>query len=205
MLMNFLLDLFGHEVLLFGTTLLVGIVTAYRYIKIASAAPIIQAPNFTLDQVIFLAIVIAFFILATRMKKWGAYILWGFFVLVVWSGVQVVSDTFVTLSVGLFSGLSVVILFFFWRTVLMHDIAIVLALAGIGAAIGSSMTPTVGVSALVVLSFYDIIAVYLTHQMVQTAQSMIRSGAIFGFIIPSDFKLYLTDRRQAQTKLGEQF
>jgi presenilin-like A22 family membrane protease len=203
--MTFRLSLFAEEALLFGATLIIGLTAAYRYAALTSYAPIIQAPSFTLDQIAFLAIVISFFVLATRLKRWGGYILWLFFILVVWYGVQILSDVFTQSFFGIFSGLIILLLFFSWRTVLMHDITVILALAGLSAIIGVSITPTVGIIALITLSFYDIIAVYMTRHMVQMAQSMVRSGAVFGFIIPSEIKLFLADQRVAREQIGSQF
>lgn len=60
----------------------------------------------------------------------------------------------------------------------------IMTFAGIGAVIGLSFTPETVIILLVALSFYDIIAVYKTKHMVALAENMIKSRAIFGFVIP---------------------
>jgi presenilin-like A22 family membrane protease len=203
--MNFSLRLFLQEFILFGATMVLGLAAAYRHAANFSAEPILQAPAFGIEQVILLAILVSAFLLVLRSEKLGKYIIWILFIAFIWAGSQVISDLFITSSIGAFMGLLAVLLFFLWRTVLSHDFVIILALAGAGAVIGVSVSPTVGIIALVLLSFYDIIAVYRTKHMVRLAEGMIRAGAVSGFIIPSDFKSYLQDRREAMPRLGEHF
>ena len=69
----------------------------------------------------------------------------------------------------------------------------VIAIAGIGALFGLTVTPLFAVILLAVLSIYDIIAVYKTKHMISMAKAMIESKAIFGFVIPSKLKL-VTER-----------
>lgn len=75
-----------------------------------------------------------------------------------------------------------------FKIVLLHNLGVVLALGGIGAIIGLSLTPLTAVVLLVVLSFYDIIAVYKTGHMVKIAEEMIKSRAISGIILPQNYK-----------------
>lgn len=79
----------------------------------------------------------------------------------------------------------------------------ILTFAGIGAVIGLSFTPETVVILLVALSFYDIIAVYKTKHMVALAEGMIKSRAIFGFVIPT----MPADIKEKMTRVvpGEQF
>jgi len=72
------------------------------------------------------------------------------------------------------------------KIVILNNIAIVLAIAGIGAIFGLSISSLTAVLILLFMSFYDIIAVYKTRHMVHMAREMIRSGAIFGIIIPTE-------------------
>ena len=55
------------------------------------------------------------------------------------------------------------------------------------------------------LSVYDIIAVYLTKHMVALARSMIEGGAVFGFLVPFEFKGFLYGKERAKTGIGENF
>lgn len=74
------------------------------------------------------------------------------------------------------------------KVVFLHNIGIILAMAGIGAVLGLSLTPVSVVVLLLILSFYDIIAVYKTGHMVKIAEDMIKSQAISGIVLPQNIK-----------------
>ncbi len=198
-------NLFLKEMILFGATMVIGLATAYRYAAISSAWPIIQAPAFSLSDIVFLSVLIAFFLIVTRFRSLARYTFWLFLILIILSGAQIVLGSFILPPWDVLGSFILLTLFLSWRNVLVHDITMIIALAGISAVLGLSITPTVAVAALVVLSFYDIIAVYKTRHMVQMARSMIQSGAIFGFVIPSDWRSFMTHRGQAQSQIGDQF
>jgi presenilin-like A22 family membrane protease len=85
----------------------------------------------------------------------------------------------------------ILFLLFLWfkiSSVWIHDIAIVIALSGLGAILGLAVEPRVVVLLLLVLSFYDFIAVYKTRHMIKIAESMLSSGVIMGLILPKQFK-----------------
>ena len=68
--------------------------------------------------------------------------------------------------------------------VLIHNLAMVIAIAGIASLVGQSVTPIMAAVLLAVLSIYDIIAVYKTKHMVKIANRMMNAGAVFGFLVP---------------------
>lgn len=68
--------------------------------------------------------------------------------------------------------------------VLIHDILMLFGIIGISTILGSSFSPKVFVYLLILLSIYDIIAVYKTKHMVKIASEMIESQAFLGIIIP---------------------
>lgn len=192
--MNLRLKLFAHELVLFGLTMFLGIAAAYRYMLEFPGAQIIQAPNLGLGEIVFLAVMITLFVLAIRSPRWGKYLVWTLFVIVIWSGTQVLSDIFIFSAWGLLSGFLILILFFAWRSVFSHDLAIILAIAGVGAVFGVSITPTLGIIALIALSVYDIIAVHKSKHMVRWAEGMVSIGAVSGYIIPNEIKNYFVHR-----------
>ena len=79
------------------------------------------------------------------------------------------------------------VLIFLWnkkKLVYLHNLCVVLGIAGTISIAGLSITPQTVIILLVLFSIYDFIAVYKTKHMVKMARSMIESGAILGFIIP---------------------
>lgn len=203
--MKIQLSLFIKEALLFGSTLALGIFVAYRYVASFSASLITQAPVFSFEDLGIVIVVIVLMWLANRVPRVAHAIFWVFLTLIVLSGSQAVIGSFAPYPWDVVGSFAVLLIFFLLQNVLVHDIAMVVAIAGIAAVVGITITPSVGVVALVVLSFYDIIAVYKTKHMVRMAEGMIRSGAVFGFIIPNTFKKFFASRREARARVGTDF
>jgi presenilin-like A22 family membrane protease len=198
-------SLFFKEALLFTGTLSLGIFVAYRYIFSLPGAEIIQTPSISLEDIGMLVAAIGIIWFASRVPRLGRWVFWIFLSLIVLSGSQAVIASFASYPHDVIGSFAVLVVFLLARFVLIHDLSIMIAIAGIGGVIGSMITPTIGILAFAVLSFYDIIAVYKTRHMVHMAEGMIRSGAIFGFIIPSRFKQFFAPRREAQARIGNDF
>jgi presenilin-like A22 family membrane protease len=97
--------------------------------------------------------------------------------------------------------LSIVFLIFAWlktKSILIHNLLLILGMAGIGSAMGLRIEPLTGVIILIIFSFYDYIAVYETKHMVKMAKEMTEQGAVLALIIPqktSGFKASLKEVR----------
>jgi len=76
------------------------------------------------------------------------------------------------------------------KSVCVHNLCVVLGIAGTISIAGLSVAPQSVVILLVLFSIYDFIAVYKTKHMVVMAKSMIESGAILGFVIPHNFSYF---------------
>lgn len=203
--MKFQPSLFLKEALLFAATLAAGIFVAYRLVFALSAAPIVQASSLSPEDLIVFVVIVALVWLASRRPSIAQWVFWIFLSLIILSGSQIVISAFAPLPWDVVGSLAVLIVFLLVKKVLVHDAAIVIAIAGVAAAVGTMITPMVGIIAFILLSFYDIIAVYKTRHMVHIAEGMIRSGAIFGFIIPSRFKLFLAPTKEARARVGSDF
>ncbi len=199
------LNLFWKELFLFGLTLLIGIFSAYNYTPLIEKS-VLEPPSYSWEGII---ISIAFFVIlmlvVMRFKRLTAVSLRFFLLLVVFSGSQVGIGSLVGSPWDLVWALIVASVFLTVHNVLVHDISIVLGIAGISSLLGISISPETAVMLLVILSFYDIFAVYWTKHMVYMAQSMIESGAIFGFVIPFEWKDMFYHKNEARQKIGEKF
>ncbi len=81
-----------------------------------------------------------------------------------------------------------------WLSV--HNLAMVFAIAGVGAGLGLSFQPEMVILLLLILSVYDFIAVYKTKHMIKMAKEMLSHQAILGIIVPqkiSDFQTNLKE------------
>ena len=196
--------LFFKEALLFSATLAVGIFTAYRYSLMPDA---IQLPELKLSfwDALLVIVVLSFFVFAPKYKRVAKFSFKFFLVFVVFAGTQIIAGAFVSPPMDLAAAVIAVLVFIFLRNVLVHNIGVILGIAGIASVLGLALSPKTALFLLVILSFYDILSVYVTGHMVAMARNMIESGAPFGFIIPSEGASFLKSRQEAQAKIGEQF
>lgn len=202
--MRIKLDLFIKELLLFGATLTIGIFSAYHY-SLSPASIAIPEVKFGWGDAVFLAGVVMFILLTSRYKKFGRVSYRLFLILVVFSGTQIVMGSFLAQPVDLWAALLITSAFVFLRNVLSHNVGVILGIAGIGSVLGLAISPKTAVVLMVAMSFYDIIAVYVTKHMLRMAKDMMEAGATFGFIIPSRVSGFLYNKNLAQTEVGDRF
>ncbi len=203
--MTLRLNLFWKEVVLFGLTLLLGIFSAYNYTPLIEKS-IIEPSSFSWDSiVIFLIFAAIFSLVVLKFKRIGAVSFRFLLLLVVFSGSQTIFGSILASPWDLFTALLMVFIFMSVKNVLIHDLGMVLGIAGISSILGITISPLVAVVLLVILSFYDIIAVYWTKHMVYLARGMMESGAIFGFVIPFEWRDMFYHSHEAKHKVGEKF
>lgn len=198
-------NLFLKEALMFGATLVLGLFVAHYYVLLLPVTEIIQPSTITIGDLTGFALILLVIWLVSRTPQLASWMFWIFISVIVLFGTQVVIASVAPFPADIIGSLLVLMIFIIVHNVIVHDVAIALAVAGISAAIGTIITPMVGILVLVSMSFYDIIAVYKTKHMVRMAESMIRSGAVFGFIIPSNFRLFMASRHETKTRIGKDF
>lgn len=203
--MKFYPSLFIKEALLFGATLALGIFVSLQYTGALAQIPQIEPSTINPIDLIGFFVVLAAVWVGSRIPRFANWLFWIFLSLLIISGTQIVALPFVPLPWDMILAVGLFALFLTLKNVLIHDIAIIFAIAGVGAFIGLEITPSMAILAFIFLSFYDIIAVYKTRHMVHMAEGMIRSGAIFGFIIPATFKLFFASRDEAKARVGDDF
>ncbi len=175
------------EGFLFSLTLVLGIITAFEIRKLLEVQKI-PLPAISLWDFFFSFLLITIFILFLasfkKFKRAKGIIYKGFFILVVfWAGVILLSLWLSDIPAIIIMGF----LMFLWfkkPSVLIHDVVIILGLAGAASILGLSFDPKIVIVLLVIFSIYDFIAVYKTKHMIKMAKEMIEKGAILGLIIP---------------------
>ncbi|MFA6096899.1 MAG: presenilin family intramembrane aspartyl protease [Candidatus Paceibacterota bacterium] len=85
----------------------------------------------------------------------------------------------------------IVILRFKYPRIWTQNFAIILGISGISASLGMSIEPLMAAVLLVILSAYDIIAVYKTRHMVKLFKGMAERGAILALVIPRGLNVWL--------------
>lgn len=71
-----------------------------------------------------------------------------------------------------------------------QNIIIIIGIAGVAASLGASIDPIFALFILILLSIYDIIAIYKTRHMVKLFKGMASRGAVLALIIPKSFSLW---------------
>ena len=184
--------------------MLVGLFSAHYYMSLAEKSSVQVSFSFG-NAIFFLIFFIVLIFLMRKFRRFNSIAFKFFLLLVVFSGSQVVFGSFLSFPEDLLLAVGLVVAFTLIHNVLVHDIGIILGIAGVASTLGITISPMVGIALLVVLSFYDILAVYWTKHMVKMAKGMIESGAIFGFVIPFEMKDFFYHKSEAKQKLGEKF
>ena len=71
-----------------------------------------------------------------------------------------------------------------------QNIIIIIGISGVAASLGASIDPIFAIFILILLSVYDIIAVYKTRHMVKLFKGMAEKGAVLALVIPKKFSLW---------------
>jgi len=191
--------IFGFEVFLFSLSLILGILAGLRLEEIFVAQNISPQPIspwqflfYFFLATVFLLFIIYFF----KFKKGKGLILKLLFLLAIGFGDIFFFSLFLP---DILNFLIVSILIFFLikkPSLIVHNLAVVFAVAGVGAGVGIRLTPDMVILLLLIFSIYDFIAVYKTKHMVKMAKEMVKGQAILGLVIPqkiSDFPTYLKE------------
>lgn len=186
---------FLFEAFLFSLTLFLGILSAWRINKILEMENISPSKISFSEFFGYFFLFTLFFLFLAYFKKGGEKkrrIFKIFFIFPVFFGGEILLSSLIGSS--LISTLLLGILIFLWfkkPLIFIHDLIVILGIAGAGAILGLSLEPKVIILLLIVFSLYDLLAVYVTKHMVKIAKEMIREKVIVGFIFPSnisDFK-----------------
>jgi len=164
-------------------------------------------PKISLQDFIFSFLLVTFcvliFILYKKHNKLKEIIYKGLFLVTCfWGGMTVLNLLMPVFGAILIMGI-LIILWLKKPSIIIHDISIILGLAGVASFFGLGFSPSIVVMLLVIFSFYDFIAVYKTKHMVLMAKDMIEKRVVFGFIIPKELKYF--SEKLSKISLGSNF
>jgi presenilin-like A22 family membrane protease len=118
-------------------------------------------------------------------KPW---IITGLFYLAIAEGIWIFASAFYDFPFSLAFTASLLIFLFWFRNVLIHNIAIIIAIASISVIFGAQLSPHAVIFILLVLAVYDYWAVYRTRHMVEMFQGMAKQKVHFALIVPQRAK-----------------
>jgi len=180
---------FAIEIFLFSLTVALGIINALKLEEILKIQKISLPRISFLEFFLYFSIatlLLLFILYSPKINKKKKIILRIIFLAAVFSS----GFTSLSLWVGDVTSLIVmVILIVFWLrkpTVFIHNLLVILGIAGIGSLLGVRFEPLTLALLLICFSIYDFIAVYKTKHMVKMAQEMVETGTILALIIPPD-------------------
>jgi presenilin-like A22 family membrane protease len=194
------------EGILFLLTLILAIVSAFELNKLAKIGKV-YLPATSWQDFLFSFLFVTFFVLIfifyKKAGKFKELVYKGFFIITVfWGGMTVLNLFFPVFGAVFIMGI-LIMLWLEFPTVWVHDILMILGLAGAASFFGLGFTPSVVIALLVIFSVYDFIAVYKTKHMILMAKDMIDKKVIFGFIIPKEIKHFKD--KLSQVKIGGSF
>jgi presenilin-like A22 family membrane protease len=186
--------LFVFELILFSLGLVLGVVSGFQLRKLFNLQKISLPPVSMWQFIAWFSLgtlFILFLVYFLKFKKSRHLFFKGIFLLAVILGNLSFFDIWLGSVSSLLLVACLVIIWLKKDFLIIHNLVLLFAVAGIGATLGLRLEPKIVVLLLLVFSIYDYIAVYKTKHMVKIAKTMIEEKAIIGIVIPqklSDFR-----------------
>jgi len=128
------------------------------------------------------------FILLLLEYRRGRFLYRSLFSIVLFVGLSKVFELVFPQGLSMVIAVIFIIGLFLLPLVWVHDIVVAIAAAGIGPMFGLQFSWQSAALILVILSVYDIIAVFVTRHMIALAEEMIKHQASFALIIPEKWQ-----------------
>jgi len=182
---SFLLELF-----LFAFTLFLALGIAIKTIIRASAEPAVIGVSqgysvFSFMIMFVIATVVLILILKYIKNPWVIKVL---FYAAILEGLWYFSQSYFTWPAYLFVMGIILVVWYIYRNVFIHNIVIVLAISSIAVIFGLNFSPQSVIIILILLAVYDFWAVYKTKHMVRMFKGMVKAQVHFAIIIPFYFQ-----------------
>ena len=158
------------------------------------ASPEIRG-EYKLAQIDIFQFLLSFFVATSLMlffvnKFNGKYLFEFFFSAVIIFGAQGPFGIFFSWFYALMLSILLVIFRFIHPRIWTQNFIIIIGVAGVAASLGTGIDPLFAIIILIILSFYDVIAIYKTKHMVKLFKGMAEKGAVLALIIPKNFLLW---------------
>jgi presenilin-like A22 family membrane protease len=180
---------------LFLITSLLALISAFKLNKLIKAKET-YLPTTTLQDFLLSFIFITFFVLLfilfknKKFNKFKEIVFKGIFILACFGGGMTILNLFLPVFASILIMGILIALWLKLKKVWVHDVLIILALAGMASFFGLEFSPSGVVVLLLIFSIYDFIAVYKTKHMVLMVKEMIDKKVVLGFIIPKELKYF---------------
>ena len=186
---------FIFEAGLYLLSLVLGVLAGWKLKGLFASVETVSILEFVIVFVVLTGIVV----LMANARKGKRIFFKAIFLITIILGNLFFLSLWLSDAISLLIVLVLLTLWFKKSWIIVHDILIVLAIAGIGARIGISLKPEIVVILLLVFSVYDYIAVYKTKHMVKMAQEMVNQRAILGIVVPQTMSDWFDSLKNIQS------
>lgn len=159
-----------------------------------------QGANLISFFVFFLAATVFIFLLLEYRR--GRFLYRSLFAIVLFVGLSKVFELVFPQGLSMVIAIVFITGLFLLPIVWVHDVVVAIAAAGIGPMFGLQFGWQTAACILVILSIYDVIAVFVTKHMITLAREMIRHQASFAFIIPEKWQEFKNNLSTVQPGTG---
>jgi len=186
------------ELSLFLSVQIIGLLVGFKYFSLQIIEPLPVEQSIPTFLITFL-IATAFLLILIKFLR-GALFFKIMFALLILVGADITFGAFLFEPLAI--GLAAVVLAarIAKPNVLTHNVAIFLAVAGVGAQLGLLLTVPAVIVLLVLLSIYDVYAVFKSKHMVKLFKGLLERGATMAMVIPENIKDFGVGMRTVKTK-----
>ncbi len=188
------------ELFLFAAAQIIGIYTAYNLILLKPE--LIPAEISLFNFIIAFLIATSAILLALKFFK-GQIGFKLLFIFLIGIGSKTIFQTFTTEIIAISLAIIIIAMWLLLKYILIHNLVLILAIAGIGATLGLSISLPAVILLLSALSLYDVLAVYKTQHMISMFKNLMSKGVLLSLVAPEKLSGFLQET--SSIKLGKGF
>jgi len=182
MAMKIKAGLLFNEFILFLIPQILGLFVGWKILQVVPIEKMEVIPSITTFVIAF-AIATVMIILAIKYIKHP--IAFNFlFSFLIFVGAETVFELFMPLLMAVALAILLSAARYLWPNMLVQNTAILIAIAGVGAQLGLLLPVTAVIVLLIILSVYDVIAVFRTKHMVKMFTGLMEKGVALSLVIP---------------------
>lgn len=122
------------------------------------------------------------------------------FAFLIFIGAHIVFSTFLPNTIAIALAIGIAGLRFIWPNILTQNIAIIISISGISALLGAQLPVLAVIVLLIVLSVYDVWAVFKTKHMVTMAKGLIQRGMAPMIVMPTSWRDFTKGMKEVETE-----
>ncbi len=153
----------------------------------------------TIGQFLIAFLFVTVFFLFLIKTKYSGKILKALFVIGIFAGTEIIFRVWTGDGMAVIFAFILIAARYLASRIIIHDIAIIIAIVGVAINFGLSIDPFDAVLLLVIISVYDFLAVYTTGHMVKMLKSSISAGTVFAMIVPDRFSNLIKNVQEVES------